>query len=376
MARVIGLILESEIAPNGRSLAIPAEGVLDVLGIDEGDDIEVRLTWEGSVADGVARLSSRRAIELTPEWGELPPTMPVTVTIWRMDQAPGEVAGSDEEKGWWAQDGGADFATRAAASPEPLRGELHRLVDWARGLEVEGSARLFSYRNAGASMFTLLPYLPQHDAGLITIWNTGAVTFARTVFDLFAPEYIPRVEAVIGAPLRQRTKAPDVSDELLALLRDAYASASRMPPVGEWNDARFDAVFTSAVGSTEILDRLRGWAQEHGVAMRYGGGASQGPLHFNVSTPQGDITLFSLNAGGSVLFNVRGGLDRAHAFASPEQRRQLLADFAAICGVTRRDESADTWYTLPLRAVTGERIDDLVGLMTNLHRAVTGDESA
>ena len=103
---------------------------------------------------------------------------------------------------------------------------LRRMFAWAKGLEQEGVIRLLSFQGA-AGHATLLPYLTNDDAGLITVWNDGTVSLWRSVFERHALDAIPAVEALI-APVelgRGRTiKA--VSEELLAALGDAYRRAS------------------------------------------------------------------------------------------------------------------------------------------------------
>jgi hypothetical protein len=100
------------------------------------------------------------------------------------------------------------------------------MYDWARALEGEGVIRLLAYRGSTGRR-TLLPYLVNDEAGLITVWNDGGfwVSFWRSVFERRAPEWIPKVEALIApAKLGQGNTVKVVDDALLQTLSDAYRS--------------------------------------------------------------------------------------------------------------------------------------------------------
>jgi hypothetical protein len=64
--------------------------------------------------------------------------------------------------------------TEAAPDQEPL---LQRLVDWATALETEELIKLWTVQGK-SGRFTLLPYIPEESAGLVTIWNDKGPTLS------------------------------------------------------------------------------------------------------------------------------------------------------------------------------------------------------
>jgi hypothetical protein len=114
---------------------------------------------------------------------------------------------------------------KASAEAQPL---LRRLYEWARELEAEGVVRLLAFRGA-AGRTTLLPYLLNDDAGLITVWNdgSGSISLWRSVFERRAPQAISRIEAIIApAKMGQGTGVKGAPEDLLDALADAYRSAA------------------------------------------------------------------------------------------------------------------------------------------------------
>jgi hypothetical protein len=115
---------------------------------------------------------------------------------------------------------------KSAADAQPL---LRRLYQWARDLEAEGVIRLLAFRGT-TQRTTLLPYLLNDDAGLITVWNEesfSSISFWRSVFERRAPQSISQIEAIIApAKVGQGTTVKAVSEELLGALADAYRSAA------------------------------------------------------------------------------------------------------------------------------------------------------
>ena len=89
--------------------------------------------------------------------------------------------------------------------------------------------RLLAYRGR-TGRTTLLPYLLNDDAGLVTIWNDGgfSISLWRSVFERRAPMSIDRVEQLI-APLKigQGNTVREASEELLDAFADAYREAAR-----------------------------------------------------------------------------------------------------------------------------------------------------
>jgi hypothetical protein len=111
---------------------------------------------------------------------------------------------------------------RASSITSASRADVHvGAVTRTRGL-----VRLLACR--GKSATTLLPYLPNDDAGLITVCNDNgfSVSFWRSVFECHAPNSIARIEPLI-APTKvgQGTVVKNISDELIAALTEAYEEA-------------------------------------------------------------------------------------------------------------------------------------------------------
>jgi hypothetical protein len=124
----------------------------------------------------------------------------------------------------------AFVATIAEALPDqqPL---LRRLVDWATALEPEGLARLWTVRGT-SNRYTLLPYIPSENAGLVTIWNDkgAALSFWRSVFERRAPMSLARIESLPDAPkIGQGTYTREIPDWWLDELTEAYREAAKAP---------------------------------------------------------------------------------------------------------------------------------------------------
>lgn len=119
--------------------------------------------------------------------------------------------------------GAEEFERLIEFAPADRQQGLRELVDWARGLEAEGLARLESFR--GKNNTTLLPRLSADGVGLITIGMPGRpLWFYRSVWERKAPELIAQVETLTGMPMGQGTSS-DATAELLAVIRDAYRIA-------------------------------------------------------------------------------------------------------------------------------------------------------
>jgi hypothetical protein len=121
-----------------------------------------------------------------------------------------------------------EFEAGIAGAPANARPALDRMYAWARELEARGLVRLLAFQGA-TGRTTLLPYVPNEDAGLVTIWNDNGfyVSFWRSVFERRAPESISRIEALLlPVTLGRGNTVKEVSDELLAALTSAYEQAS------------------------------------------------------------------------------------------------------------------------------------------------------
>lgn len=125
--------------------------------------------------------------------------------------------------------GGADdFLASIEVAAESERPLLRRLAEWAIMLEREGLARLWTTSGVSGRK-VLKPWVPGEDVGFVTIWNEAgrpSLTLWRTVFERCAPGAIARVEAAIGAELGTGRLVPDVTDEVLAALTEAYREAA------------------------------------------------------------------------------------------------------------------------------------------------------
>jgi hypothetical protein len=121
-------------------------------------------------------------------------------------------------------DGGAGFEAMAATAAEDLRGPLTDLLRWARNLEQENLARLYSYR--GKQQTSLVPRLQREQAGLVAIWQNGTVTLWDSVFKRRAPAFLEQIEVLTGLHMGMGTSAGPVTPELLTLLTEAYRAAA------------------------------------------------------------------------------------------------------------------------------------------------------
>lgn len=114
----------------------------------------------------------------------------------------------------------------AQSDHQPL---LRRLVEWATELEAEGLAKLWTVKGK-TNRFTLLPYIHNDEAGLVTIWNDNgpALSFWRSVFERRAPKSLARIEALPNAPkIGQGSYSREITEPLLAELTDAYRESAQ-----------------------------------------------------------------------------------------------------------------------------------------------------
>jgi len=105
--------------------------------------------------------------------------------------------------------------------------ELQKLTDWAVQLESEGLAKLQSVTGKGRWVLNIL--LPAQDRGLLSLWNERKpyLQMWRSVFDAEAVHTRDRIDAALPGELGQGKyiKSP-ITEDVLALLRDAYVEAS------------------------------------------------------------------------------------------------------------------------------------------------------
>lgn len=127
-----------------------------------------------------------------------------------------------------ATHGVEQFRAAIDEAPEDSRALLNRLCDWAVELEQAGLARLISFHGV-SNVWSLLPHIASDDAGFVTIYNQNGpgLSLHRTVFERRAPESIERIEQIIApAQLGQGRYAPNITQELLDALTDAYREAA------------------------------------------------------------------------------------------------------------------------------------------------------
>ena len=138
----------------------------------------------------------------------------------------GTPATTARSKSYSTKDGGAEFLKAVDSLGEPGRSKALRLYEWAKQLEADGLATLWSYH--GRTNVTLLPYPSGHDAGFVTLVGDGAIWTWRSVFEKKAPATVEAVEMAIGGPLKQAGVVREPSVELLEALRAAYAAAREL----------------------------------------------------------------------------------------------------------------------------------------------------
>jgi hypothetical protein len=124
---------------------------------------------------------------------------------------------------------GADAFADTIETADPAHRELlRRLCDWARHLEAEGIATL--YTTVGQGRWVLNPRLPGQNRGMFTIWNDhgGYVSPQRSVLQVEAPQTLARLDERLPGQIRQNNYlTSDIDEEILALLTDAYLEAAR-----------------------------------------------------------------------------------------------------------------------------------------------------
>lgn len=160
--------------------------------------------------------------------------VPQRVDPERYTSESSEPAVKAKEHGYLAS-GANDFAESIENAAPEERPKLRRLYDWAVSLERKGLVTLSTYHGTTGRK-TLLPRLRDEGVGLVTIWNEkgGYLQLWRSVFERRAPKTLPRIEELL-APVKvgQGNTTREVSDELLAMLRDGYFEAAepqRLPP--------------------------------------------------------------------------------------------------------------------------------------------------
>ena len=123
------------------------------------------------------------------------------------------------------------FEGAISEAPKEAQYELRHLLEWAKQLERDGLAVLYS--STGKNRWVLNPRLPGSERGLLVIYNERGPTINpwRTVWAEEAPRTLEILEAEFGA-LGQGRTFPDRSDRALDLFRQGYeeAAARRQGP--------------------------------------------------------------------------------------------------------------------------------------------------
>lgn len=144
------------------------------------------------------------------------------------ERLPAEAPAAKLTKGY-ATEGAEDFIETIDKAPTEAQETLRRLAEWAKSLDQDGLARLWTYHGVSGGLWTLLPYIPGVDAGLVTLYNDGGVyvQFWRSVFLYSAPSSLPRVEQLVApSKVGQGTTTRAISEKLLNTLTDAYREAA------------------------------------------------------------------------------------------------------------------------------------------------------
>lgn len=139
------------------------------------------------------------------------------------------------------QPGVGPFRERIADASERHRGVLTTLADWVENLPADANVVAETYFGVLGDV-VLLPRYRDEKVGLVSLWRypdgTPAISFWRSVFERRAPAFIGAVEQLIAPKsIGQGSQTKDISEELLAVLREAYIFGSRPGRVASQADA-------------------------------------------------------------------------------------------------------------------------------------------
>ncbi|WP_132213539.1 hypothetical protein [Kribbella steppae] len=118
------------------------------------------------------------------------------------------------------------FAATIEPVPTDQQATLRRLLEWARELERDGLASL--YTSIGKGRWVLNPRLPGQSRGMVSIWNDKGPYLSpyRSVFDQEAPTTLAKLDAAAPNEIgRGNYIKAEYDESLLTLLRDAYLEA-------------------------------------------------------------------------------------------------------------------------------------------------------
>lgn len=142
-----------------------------------------------------------------------------------------------------------------------------------------------------------------------------------------------------------------------------------------WTDERFDQTFVAAGGPADLIRRLRLWATEREIALRYGSGKTAGPLHFDIPATDPRIQLISVGATGGIEWVFRGNLDRARGFSGAGVRREFFRRIGDLFGTDRSEGSADTWFGVPAERLSQDRYGDFLAMLDEMLELVRSGPS-
>lgn len=359
MDRIVSVTFETTSDAEPGRFEIP-QTVAEILGIRPTSDVELRIGWEGRVIEVAAAVGPefevrhRSGNPTTAGLDDIPKRTPLLVTVWRGETEPSDVAERTDARGYWsAQDGGADFAKRLEAAAPERQDLLRRLLKWAQELGESGYARLWSFHGDASGVFTLLPYLNQHDAGLVTIWGDGWVTLHRSVFDRFAPRSVKAVESQIGKSIGRSTYVRPITDDALAALRGAYEEAAKTPASGThriWDLSSILEEIAARHGreQADVAEQLLEWGIGKSLRLAFGKGALDGSAYPMYDDPSGlHHWTFSVWTTGGVGLEL-GNLKTRAAFAAREPRLELIRRLNRIPGVSVPESRVDKFPGLLL----------------------------
>ncbi|MEU4390197.1 hypothetical protein [Kribbella sp. NPDC023855] len=122
--------------------------------------------------------------------------------------------------------GAEEFAKQIETAPPDQRSELRRLVQWARELEAEQLAKLFT--SVGKGRWVLNLRLPGQARGMLSIWNEKGLSVSpyRSVFEQEAPNTLDKLDKLIPGEIgRGNYIRGGCGEDVLRLLREAYVEA-------------------------------------------------------------------------------------------------------------------------------------------------------
>ena len=168
MARIVSVTFEATSHARSGHFSIPRH-VAAVLGIRDGDSIELRVSWEGRQVEASTRLASglevyyRQSDPTTVGLEAVPGKTPLLVTVWRSTEARETEEGAEVRRvvAWDAEEFRRAFVEERG-SGEPLTA----LTEWA------GSRRLTHHRFGSGSTGPMY-FDVDHGAGTVVLCSVS-----------------------------------------------------------------------------------------------------------------------------------------------------------------------------------------------------------